>query len=332
MNAKIDIHIHLAGTGCNCSGCWINPKFRRRYTVRLLQLLHRISNVQMNSTIDRDWGVMVSTLVKESAVDYGVVLGFDGTVDTRTGRIDRLTSQMIIPPAWVFSLCRTHDNLLPGPSVNPHAENSLDILEECIESKAVLIKWLPSAQLINPADSNLNRFYQRIAEAKIPLLIHCGGEKTFKSFDPTLNEVKRLEYPLELGVKVICAHSATRVLGSAERDQIPELKALLRKYPSLWVDNSGLCNPSRFAHLPKLATDPEIEQRTLYGSDWPVPPNAYYYINKLGIRKVLELESEKNWISRDIAIKRVFGYGEETLTRAHRVLANLDFWTKDSPH
>jgi predicted TIM-barrel fold metal-dependent hydrolase len=326
MTKTIDVHIHLAGTGCNCSGCWISPKFRRRYTIKILQILHKISTRQMNLTIDQDWGEMVSELLRSSAVDYGVVLGFDGTVDPKSGTVNRLTSQMIIPPSWVFSLCRKHKNLLPGPSINPHASNALDILEECIENKAVLIKWLPSAQLINPSDLSLRSFYQRIADAEIPLLIHCGGERTFQSLDPSLNDVERLEMPLSFGVKVICAHSATRVLGSRERDQIPELKALLKKYPNLWVDNSGLCNPSRFAHLPKLAADSELESRTLYGSDWPVPPNSYYYIRELGVKKIFELEAEKNWITRDIAIKRAFGYGDKTLSRANEVLANLNFW------
>jgi predicted TIM-barrel fold metal-dependent hydrolase len=326
MMKKIDIHIHLAGTGCNCSGCWINPKFRRRYTIKILQILHRISNRQMDSSLDRDWGEMVSTLVRESAVDFGVVLGFDGTVNAQTGNIDRTNSQMIIPPSWVFSLCRSHKNLLPGPSINPHARNALDILEECIENRAVLIKWLPSAQLINPSDKGLDRFYRRLADAGIPLLIHCGGEKTFKSLDPALNNVEHLETPLSFGVKVICAHTGTRVIGTNERDQLPELKVLLRKYQNLWVDNSGICNPSRFSHLPKLAADTEIVCRTLYGSDWPVPPNAYYYIKELGFKKVFSLEAEKNWITRDIAIKRAFGYTDETLTRAHQVLANLDYW------
>lgn len=325
---RIDIHIHLAGTGCNCSGCWIGPKFRRRYTFRLLQLMQGISKKQLVTSIDEDWAQMIANLVKGSAVDYGVVLGFDGTVAPETGLIDRSRSQMIIPPEWVFSVCKTHNNLLPGPSINPHASNSLDLLEFCIESKAVLIKWLPSAQMIDPAHVGLVKFYQRLAESNIPLLIHCGGEKTFASLNPALNDVERLELPLSQGVRIICAHSATRVLGSRERDQIPELKQLLRRYPNLWVDNSGICNPSRFSHLPRLARDSEITDRTLYGSDWPVPPSAYYYLLELGLKKVRDLESERNWISRDIAIKESFGYDRQTLTRANHILANLDHWIR----
>ncbi|MEZ4742169.1 MAG: amidohydrolase family protein [Bdellovibrionota bacterium] len=327
-NPKIDIHIHLAGTGCNCSGCWINPKLRRRYTIKALQILHKISSYQMQNTIDEDWGKRVSNLVNDSHVDYGVVLGFDGAFDPSTGKIDMSNSQMIIPPSWVFKLCETYNNLLPGPSINPHAQDALSKLEYCIEKKAVLIKWLPSAQLIDPASPNLAQFYEKIASSGIPLLIHCGGEKTFASLNPSLNDVDRLTYPLEAGVKIICAHSATKIIGSSEEDQSKTLDHLLEKYENLWVDNSGICNPSRFSHLPKLTQNPIIVDRTLYGSDWPVPSNSFYYIKKLGLKEVIQLEKIRNWIDRDIEIKRRHGYPDITLTRANQVLANLDYWIK----
>jgi predicted TIM-barrel fold metal-dependent hydrolase len=281
----------------------------------------------MDKSLDGDWGAMVAKLVSESTVDYGVVLGFAGAIHAETKKLNLETSQMIIPSGWVFQLAETYSNLLPGPSINPHAEDALHQLEEVIARRAVLIKWLPSAQLIDPADRSLVKFYQRVQESGIPLLIHCGGERTFESYQPNLNNVSRLELPLSLGVKVICAHSASRVIGSGDPDEIPELKALFKRYDNLWVDNSGICNPSRFSHLPRLASDAEIESRTLYGSDWPVPANSYYYLGKLGIRRVLQLESEKNWITRDIAIKKEFGYSEDSLTRANSVLANLDYWT-----
>lgn len=325
--AKIDTHIHLAGTGCRNSGCWMHPKLRKRYTIKLLQMIHRISNADLDNRIDEEWALRIHNLINESSIDYGVVLGFAGAANS-VGEPDENKSQLVIPPEWVFSLCQQYENFLPGPSINPHFKNALEQLDYCIEKKACLIKWLPSAQLINPTDINLKPFYMRLAKHKIPLLIHCGGEKTFASLDPSLNQVSHLVSPLEEGVTVICAHSATKVLGSDEPDQIPQLKQLLETYPHLWVDNSGICNPSRFYHLPSLAKDPQIESRTLYGSDWPVPANAFYYIKEMGWKKVLSYERTKNWISRDASIKEFFGYTPESFTRAHKVLANLDYWIK----
>lgn len=325
----IDVHMHLAGTGCCNSGCWISPSFRQRYTFRLLKMIHQISNHQLETTIDQDWVENISKLVKESSIDYGVVLGFDGVYEKKEGNLDTNQSQMIIPAEWVFKVCRQYKNLLPAPSINPYRKDALEILEFCIKNGAVCIKWLPAAQAINPGDDFIDDFYRMCAANNMPVLIHMGGEKTFKTVTPEFNNVERLIRPLELGVKVICAHTATRIIGTSEADQIPALKQLLKTYPHLWVDNSGLCNPSRFSHVPTLARDQDITERTLYGSDFPVPSNAVYYTPQLGIKRTWDLEKIKNPITRDIEIKREFGYPEETLTNHHKVLANLSTWIKE---
>lgn len=320
-----DIHVHLAGTGANGSGCWLAPHFRTRYTFRLLRILYGISEAQLEGPIDDDWAELVSKKVRESGLDYAVALGFDGVYDAR-GELDRERTQMIVPPSWVFEVCRHHPNLLPGPSVNPFRADALDRLEECISGGAALIKWLPLAQGIDPSSPRLEEFYQLLSAARLPLLIHMGGERTFGTIAPELNDVRLLEAPLKAGVPVICAHSATRILFSGEPDQLPLLRALLGEYPHLWVDNSGMANPARFAHLPRLAGDPLFRERTLHGSDFPVPSSAIYYLPRLGPREVWRLERQENVLARDVAIKLRFGYPEETLTRPARVLAHLDRW------
>lgn len=326
---KIDVHAHLAGVGTNGSGCWTSPGFRRRYTFRLLRLKYRITGEQMRNTVDADWAAMLARLVRESELDRAVALGFDGVYD-QNGELDPEQSQMIVPPAWVFRMCREHPELLPGPSINPYRRDALERLEECIAGGAVLLKWLPIVQAINPGDPSLARFYQRMADARLPLLVHAsGGEQTFATVRPEYNNVRLLELPLDLGVPVICAHSGTRVHAAREPDQLPALRELFGRYPHLWVDNSGLANPSRFAHLPRLAGDPLFNERTLYGSDWPVPSNAFYFPRKLGARRVYALERQTNALQRDVDLKRALGYPEATLTRATRVLPFLDRWLTD---
>lgn len=325
---KIDVHMHLAGTGCCASGCWVSPEFRQRHTFRILKFLHRISDEAMKTTVDADWAERIANLVAASEVDRGVVLGFDGVYDHAHGAFDAAKSQLVVPPEWVFRVCKKHPELLPGPSINPHRKDALERLAYCIEHGAVLIKWLPAAQGINPSETRLDEFYKMAAAAKMPLLIHMGGERTFKTVTPEYNDVEHLRAPLEAGVPVICAHTATRVLGSNDPDQIPALKKLLREYPHLWVDNSGITNPSRFSHLPVLAKDAEITDRSLYGSDWPVPANSIYYIGQLGWKRVRQLEKMKNTLDRDVNIKRDLGYPEASLTRAAKILPNLERWGK----
>ncbi len=324
---RIDIHVHLAGVGTGGSGCWISPRFERRFTFRLLRWWHGISAAQMRESVDQDWVEGVASMIRASELDRAVVLGFDGVYDAR-GELDRENSQLVVPPSWVFEACRRHPGeLLPGPSINPFRRDALDRLEECIEGGAVLIKWLPSAQDIDPSAPRLTGFYRRVADAGIPLLVHTGGgEMTFREVRPELKELSLLRTPLEAGVTVICAHSATPILFSRDPNQLSLLSTMLHEYPHLWADNSGMANPSRFAYLPRLARDPLFQARTLYGSDYPVPTDAFYFAGRIGPRAALALERVRNPFDRDVRLKRALGYPDRTLTRAEGVLANLDRW------
>lgn len=323
---RIDVHVHLAGVGTEESGCWMSPVFRKRYTFRALRWMHGITAEQVERSVDADWAALVAGRIRESELDLAVALGFDG-VFRRDGSLDEERSQMIVPPEWVFEACRRHPELLPGPSLHPYRRDALERLDACIEQGAVLLKWLPATQGMDPADGALAPFYRRMADAGLPLLVHAGGgERTFREMAPELSDVRRLRPALEAGVRVICAHSGTRVLFSRDPDQEPVLREMLAAYPHLWVDNSGMANPSRYAHLPRLARDPLFRERTLHGSDFPVPSNAFYYPLALGARGVARLERIRNPFDRDLAIKRRFGYPEDTLTRAAGVLASLDRW------
>jgi predicted TIM-barrel fold metal-dependent hydrolase len=325
---KIDVHVHLAGVGTGGSGCWISPVFARRPTFRLMRLRHGMTPRQLRESADADWAADVADRVRRSELDHAVALGFDGVYD-RAGRLDEARSQMIVPVPWVFEACRRHPELLPGPSVNPHRRDALDRLEECVEGGAVLIKWLPATMGIDPADRSLAPFYRRLAETGIPILVHSGGsEGTFAQVDPDLKDLRRILVPLEMGVPMIVAHTAAPVTYARDPDQVPLLRRMLERFPHLWVDNSGISNPSRFPHLPRFARDAQLVERTLHGSDFPVPSNAFYYVRQLGGRQVAALERIRNRMQRDIELKRALGYPDAVLTRPATVLPNLHRWIR----
>lgn len=324
--ARFDVHVHLAGTGTQGSGCWTSPAFRRRPTFVGLRLLFVIRAKQMRSSVDQDWAALVSQLVTDSQIDYAVALGFDGVYD-EAGRLRLDRSQMIVPSSWVFEVCGRWRNLLPGPSIHPYRRDALERLEEAIELGATLIKWLPIVQGIDPSSARAAPFLRRMADAGVPLLVHAGsGEVTFRTDSPDLGRVRSLRPALEMGVKVICAHGAAPVLYSRAPSEIPDLLELLREFENLWVDNSGLANPSRFPYLPRFADDPRIAERTLHGSDFPVIAGAFYYPRRLGISVIQAIHQEGNGIEREVLIKRAVGFDEKSFTRAGGVLANLDRW------
>ncbi|NRA68067.1 MAG: amidohydrolase family protein [Pseudobacteriovorax sp.] len=328
MTARIDVHMNLAGVGTRGSGCKTSSEFRRRYSFIFYRLLHKISRKKLETSADQDWAELVAKTVRESKeVDYGVVLGFDKVYDENGKHLPRF-DQMVVPADWVFEVCNSYKELLPCPGLHPYRLDALDALDELAEKKAVCIKWLPPAQNIDASKPQLVPFYKKLADSGIPLLVHTGTEKTFKTQKISRDyiDIARLALPLEHGVKIIAAHSATGVIGTGEMNQRNLLRQMLADFPNLWVDNSGICNPGRFFNLIPLTKCPDILERTIYGSDFPVPCNAFYYLKDFGARKVFELERIRNIIDRDIAIKRRAGYQEETITNAPKVLANLSYW------
>lgn len=328
---RIDVHIHLAGNGCCESGCWLSPEFQRRPTYLVMRWMQRFSREAMATTVDRDWAGRVSTLVAGAGFDYGVVLGFDGVYHPHTHTLDARRSQMIIPQDWVFRVCREYPHLLPGPSINPYRPRALADLERALADGAVLIKWLPSAQCIDPQDRDLDDFYRLLAAAAVPLLVHTGGERTFASHEPQFNAPSRLVRALDLGVKVIAAHGGTAVRFERVHEDGPaSLRQLVQRYDRLWIDNSGICNPARYQHLFPLACDPTLSPRIVYGSDWPVPSHAFYYWRKLGLSQVRALDRIANPIARDWEIKRRAGFDDQTATRAEAILGNLSRWTRQA--
>jgi predicted TIM-barrel fold metal-dependent hydrolase len=286
-----------------------------------------ITRRQLETTIDQDWAAEISALVRESDLDYAAVLGFDAVYD-RDGRLDLAKSQLIVPHRWVFEVCERYSNLLPAPSINPYRRDALDILDEAIDRGAVLIKWLPIVQDFDPASERARGFLRRVADAKIPLLVHAGtGEVTFRTVDPDVGNLEGLVPALEMGVTIICAHTAAPIHFPPERSQLDTLRRMLERYPRLWVDNSGLANPARCRHLPRFARDATIADRTLHGSDFPIPSSVLYYLPELGQRQVRAIQAERNPFQREVVIKRSLGFGEDTFTRAAGVIANLERWT-----
>lgn len=329
---RIDLHVHLAGVGTGGSACWISPTFRRRSTFLALRLLHRIGSRALRESADQDWVDRIAGLVRGSSLDCAVALGFDGVYD-RVGRLDTGLSQMVIPPSWVFKACRLHPGLLlPGPSINPHRADARERLEECIEGGAVLIKWLPAAQMIDPSDPDIKWFLRRIAEVGIPLLVHSGGrETTFRQVRPELKDLRLLLPALEMGVRVIVAHHGAPVQFSGDVDQMPLIREWLERYPDLWLDDSGMANPTRFSYLARHAREEAIVARTLHGSDFPVPVRPLLFPGALGPRRAWQLERLRNPLERDVRLKLALGYSVETLSRAAKVIANLDRWRPAAP-
>lgn len=118
--------------------------------------------------------VLARTIGECESLDAGVVLAFDA-VYTRDGVRDDARTQLYVSNDYVMELASRHPKMLFGASVHPYRRDAVEELERCIRGGAVLVKWLPLTQGIDPADDKCIPFYECLAHHGVPLLSHTGG-------------------------------------------------------------------------------------------------------------------------------------------------------------
>ncbi len=171
----------------------------------------------------------------------------------------------------VLAWCRDAPEVfLFGASIHPHRRDALEALERCAEQGAVLVKWLPNSQGIDPADRRNLPFYKKLAELGLPLLCHTGFEFALPAIHQAYGELERLRLALEQGVTVIAAHSGSSGL-FINRRALTRFEQMLRRYPNLYCDTAALALPNRMEALLWWRGHPELFNRLLFATDFPVP-------------------------------------------------------------
>ena len=173
--AIIDIHCHTAGIGAGGSDCFVSNAMCRNFRFGFFLSAFGVSVNELQQHGDRLVLERLSQRLEESRlVSAAVVLAMDGVVDGQ-GYLDRAATEIYIPNDFLGRECSRHANLLFGASINPYRRDALERLELAAADGAVLLKWLPSIQGINPADPRLKPFYRRLRELGLPLLSHTGS-------------------------------------------------------------------------------------------------------------------------------------------------------------
>jgi len=171
----------------------------------------------------------------------------------------------------VLAWCRDAPEVfLFGASIHPNRRDSLEALERCSEQGAVLVKWLPNSQNIDPADHRLLPFYQKMSELGLPLLCHTGFEFALPAIHQAYGNLERLRLALEHGVIVIAAHSGSGGL-FINRRALTRSEQMLRRYPNLYCDTAALALPNRMEALLWWRGHPELFNRLLFATDFPLP-------------------------------------------------------------
>ncbi|MEW6602429.1 MAG: amidohydrolase family protein, partial [Nitrospirota bacterium] len=222
---------------------------------------------------------------------------------------------------------RKYNNLYYGASINPYRTDAINRLNTAAEEGAVLVKWLPSIQHIDPADERLKLFYMRMKELGMPLLTHTGDEHSFTRARNELSDPQRLKLPLSLGVTVIAAHMATTGNNGGE-ENIDRLLPMFDAYLNLYADISSLTQVNKLRYLKKILRHKEVHGRLLYGTDMPLPQTGItspvFHLFRLSPRTLISLLLTDNPWDRDVKLKQSIGFPEEIFTNAASVLRMKD--------
>lgn len=321
MTRAIDAHVHMVGNGVNGSGGWLRLNGWHRWLAMFIVRQLGFPASALDGDLDALYAEHLRKLIRESSLDAVVLLAHERVHDADGTPRDDLGA-LFVPNDVVLDLGQRFPEFLPGVSIHPARRDALDELDRCIAAGAVLMKCLPNCQNIDPADPRYTKFWERMAEARLPLLAHTGGEYTLPVIDAALADPKRLRLPLECGVTVIAAHCATSS-GLFDRDYFCDWVKMLREFPNLYGDISAMVSLNRCGHLRDCLKE-EIAPRIVHGSDFPVPVLGHrlWLQGAIDTATFRRCQCVKNPLERDWLFKRALGFSAETCTR----IAELIRW------
>ena len=314
----LDMHCHMAGIGAGGSGCFVSRELRNNFRFNIYMDAFGVTLAEAEEQGDQLLMERLAKGIEESKrVGAAIVLAMDGVVDGN-GRLDRARTEFYIPNEYVAAETAKHPNLYFGASINPHRSDALESLRWASDHGALLVKWLPSVQFIDPADSAHEPFYRKMAALGLPLLTHAGRERSFTHARDELADPVRLKLPLSLGVTVIVAHAASTGKNEGQED-IDRLIGMLDDYPNLYTDISSMTQVNKLGYLRQAITEERLEGRLLYGSDFPLINTAavspWVYPLNLTRKQMQLISAIGNPWDRDVALKEALGVPAAVMAR-----------------
>ena len=297
----IDCHVHLAALPDGDNGCYISPKMLRSPLFRYLLWKHSLSPDKPREANRKYLDDLLAELRASRHVQKAVLLGMDGVYD-QNGRLDQAHTDFLISNDYVLKAARAHpDELLAGVSINPQRRDAVEEVHRCADAGAALVKVLPNAQQFNPADGHYKAFYRTLAERKLPFLSHVGYEFSLIGKDQSVGDPDRLRPALEEGATVIAAHACSYGLIIYEKF-LPTLRDFVQRYPNFYADISALTLPNRFRMLLHLRQYPEVHERLLFGTDYPLSVSHVAAWGRVAFGTLRKMIRTKNRFDRQVEV------------------------------
>lgn len=315
----VDLHVHMVGNGSSGSGCWVRVTGWHRPLANFMLRHIGLPGGALTGDLDRLFVDRLLELVRTSSLGAVVILAQDQVYD-ELGKVIEGVGSFYVPNDYVLRLAREHPEFLPAVSIHPARPDAFEELNRCLAGGAVMMKCLPNCHNIDCSAPRYRKFWERMAEAGLPLLAHTGGEHTVPVVRKEFSDPRILKLPLECGVKVIAAHCGTKS-GLFDPEYFHVFAEMVRQYPNLYGDNSAFSVPIRGRHTPECLVEP-LRGRVLYGSDYPVPVLAHWAWLRgfISWRDFRRCQGIANPLERDYQLKRALGYPEESFTRIWGIL------------
>ena len=234
-----------------------------------------------------------------------VAFGLDG-VYLPNGDLDINKSTFVISNDYVYHMTKKHKNIQYAVSINPARKDALDQIDLAIKRRAKLVKFLPNTQGFSPADKKFKKFYQKLADANLPLLGHTGYEFAASVEKQSYGHPLGYRLAMDQGVKFIAAHSCATGLFVFERHKKTILR-LFEEYPNFYMDISALSLPTRYNVTRFLKKLPQMRNRLFFGSDYPLPIMAFPSMFRLGPIRIRHIMSEPNYFDRYYELSKALG-------------------------
>lgn len=286
-----------------------------KYYCKVLGIKYVSDFRELNKKFER----ALLTTVNKSIADHVVVLAFDGVYEK--GKIVNKKSLLYVKNKTVYELSKKHPKILFGASINPARKDAFNELRKISKLNPALIKMHPTFQLFDPR--KYKEFYEKIAQLKIPVLMHTGQETALpgcevaKKFETIENTVPLLK----AGCTVIAAHGGGAFF-LKDKKTFRNVLTTLKKYPKLFIDISAIANLHSKRRLIRVMKNNLAMSRSVYGSDFPVIPNPILFLRKIGIGNHLQLKNNSNIISRDILLKKEIGYPDKVFKRGYKIISS----------
>lgn len=295
-----DVHVHLAALPTPTNGCRLSRRMLRSPLSRFLAWTQGLPLDDPETANRRYLEHLERELGASTQVGRAVLLAMDGVYDS-AGALDEARTDFLISNDHVFAVASGSERFLPGVSINPSRRDALDELERCAEKGAVLVKVLPNAQVFDPGDRRFVPFYSALARLRLPLLSHVGYEFSLIGQDQSVGDPGRLRSALDEGVTAIAAHGCSSGLFIRE-PHFQTMLDLARRYTNFYVDTSALTIPNRVGALFRLRRHPEIHDRLVFGTDYPLPVWAYPCLGVLDARGYRQARTAMNRFDRQAVI------------------------------